>query len=609
MKNAENMNCHNSDNIVHPSRSAVSSKDVFSKKIKNEKKYKKTRKSKKYKTCAGNWKIRIFLWFLLWIDLKNDLVETNEIFENIKTQDNTGCCLPKMNDRLNYNTEVKMLVKVRFLTTVLKLSSGSNYRFFISNKIRNQNKKMENGNGQLRQHVNLIQWNMGAKQWQRKFLEIEAVILQFTPDIFIVTEANMKMSLDEHEKNIAGYSMILPLSADIHGLARMVMLVRDGVETKILKKYMDDKVAAVWIRIGAAGRKPMNICGMYREHRFIYEGAPDDSGTDTNQNIRWYNFIESWKKVSNTGDTIVLGDLNLDFCKWSLPDARHSRMIEKVKDEIETLGFHQLVTQITRTWSGQPDTLIDHCWVNSPQRIIYVKNLVRSFSDHNLILVSFRTKNKIENKHKFFRRERRNFDIEKYRQDIQNIDWEPFFESEDLVFMNNFFTTHVLEILDGAAPLKLFQKRKNYRNWLNDEIKISLKSRDILREKARNSQCQNDWKTYRQARNQCVKKLKNCKNEYFKKLFKKVETEKTTKKLYNLAGELMGRNTIITPQQYLKEGTLIRKPAEMANLQMDFYVKKISDLMSKIKDEGRNPLRLLDAAINRWEDKDSVEVF
>ena len=114
---------------------------------------------------------------------------------------------------------------------------------------------------------------------------------------------------------------------------------------------------------------------------------------------------------------------------------------------------------------------------------------------------------------------------------------------------------------------------------------------------------------YRQARNQCVKKLKNCKNEYFKKLFKKVENEKTTKKLYNLAGKLMGRNSISIPQQYLNEGTLIRKPAEMANFQMDFYVKKISDLMSKIKDEGRNPLRLLDAAIDRWEDKDKVELF
>ena len=175
------------------------------------------------------------------------------------------------------------------------------------------------------------------------------------------------------------------------------------------------------------------------------------------------------------------------------------------------------------------------------RELIFIKNLVRSYSDHNLILVSFRTKNKIENKHNFFRRERRNFDVNKYRSDIDNIEWKPFYESEDLDYINNFFVTNVLKILDLAAPLKLFQKRKNYRNWLSDEVKSSMEIRDSLREKARVTGCQEDWVIYRQARNQCIKKLKECKKDYFETLFKKVENEKTMKKNYNLAGELMGK--------------------------------------------------------------------
>ena len=158
--------------------------------------------------------------------------------------------------------------------------------WLVSNKKHNSKKKMENRNGSLRQHINTIHWNMGAKQWQRKVLEIEAVILQFTPDIFIISEANMKMCLKDEEKNITGYSMVLPLSADKHGLARVVMLIRDGVNVKIQKHYMDRVVAAIWIKIGAAGRKPMNICGVYREHKFIYDGAPDDSGSDKKSNTK-----------------------------------------------------------------------------------------------------------------------------------------------------------------------------------------------------------------------------------------------------------------------------------------------------------------------------------
>ena len=158
-------------------------------------------------------------------------------------------------------------------------------------------------------------------------------------------------------------------------------------------------------------------------------------GLIKNQILRWFKFVDSWKRAAASGDTMVFGDTNIDYCRWASLDPKHSRMVEKMKEEIKTIGFHQMVTEVTRSWSGQPDSLIDQCWVNAPQRIIVVKNLVRSFSDHNLVLVSFRTKNKIENKHKFHRRERRNFDGDQYRRDIGNIDWKPFFDSEDLDFL------------------------------------------------------------------------------------------------------------------------------------------------------------------------------
>ena len=91
---------------------------------------------------------------------------------------------------------------------------------------------MENGNGSLRQHINSIHWNMGAKQWQKKRLEIKAVILQLSPDIFIITEDILKMDLKVEEKEIGGYTMLLPLSAEAHGLAIIVMLIREGVESE-----------------------------------------------------------------------------------------------------------------------------------------------------------------------------------------------------------------------------------------------------------------------------------------------------------------------------------------------------------------------------------------
>ena len=223
------------------------------------------------------------------------------------------------------------------------------------------------------------------------------------------------------------------------------------------------------------------------------------------------------------GDSMVFGYTNLDYFRWTLSESNHNRRVEKTKDEIETLGFHQMIHGVTRTWSSQPNSLIDQCC--TPQTNIF-KNIVRSFSYHNLLLVYFRTKNKIENKHNILRREKKNFDDIKYKKDIAAIDWNPFYDSDDLDFLNNFFVTNVLNILDVAAPVKSYQRRKNYRNWVSDEMIAEMKIRDSLRETARVTGSQQDWILYIQARNQCIKKLKEC-----KKLFQQVEEKKQLQRI------------------------------------------------------------------------------
>ena len=54
---------------------------------------------------------------------------------------------------------------------------------------------------------------------------------------------------------------------------------------------------------------------------------------------------------------------------------------------------------------------------------------------------------------------------------------------------------------------------------------------------------------------------------------------------------------------------LVQKPGEMANCQQDLYVAKVESLIRKIKTSGRNLFRYLDAAFQKWEDKDKVQIF
>ena len=44
---------------------------------------------------------------------------------------------------------------------------------------------------------------------------------------------------------------------------------------------------------------------------------------------------------------------------------------------------------------GQADSLVDQVWINRPQRIVSHQNEVRGSSDHNLISILVRTKDRL----------------------------------------------------------------------------------------------------------------------------------------------------------------------------------------------------------------------
>ena len=245
--------------------------------------------------------------------------------------------------------------------------------FKLSHKLKNKLVKIINGNQTSRNSLTIAHWNMGGKHWQRKLIEAEAVTMQYCPDIFIVSEANMLNSLTPLEKNIPGYKLYLPKTSQSQIISRLVIFVKEGINVEVKNELMDDEVSAIWLKCGSRGRRPLLIAGIYREHKFLFQGA--ETGSDRAQQQRWSKFVDKWKVAAAVAnhDVYVVGDTNLDFASWDNPDIAHQRMIEKVKLEIEMSGFQQLVQGMTRSWPGQQDSLLDQVWVNNPEKVISVQ--------------------------------------------------------------------------------------------------------------------------------------------------------------------------------------------------------------------------------------------
>ena len=326
-----------------------------------------------------------------------------------------------------------------------------------SNKTRNRMTRMTNGNRECKNNLKIIHWNMGAKLWENKLLEIQAVILKYKPDIYAVSEANLKLTLQTDKREIQGYKMYLPRTIEVHNHAKLVVLVREDLDVHIQNQHMDPIVAAIWMKITSKGRRSLNLGFVYREHQYIWEQNPTNSVAPVQQQMRWNMFVENWKNIARNADVALLGDLNLDHLTWDQPDHSHTRMIDKIKTDIETLGFNQMVEGVTRTWPGQPDTNLDHCWLNTPWRLIAYRNTERAFSDHNLIWVNLHMKYKVTNSHEFTRRDRTEINVNEYKNRIAQIDWTDFDNCENLEVLNDIFEKNILEVLDALAPLKTSQ--------------------------------------------------------------------------------------------------------------------------------------------------------
>ena len=89
--------------------------------------------------------------------------------------------------------------------------------------------------------------------------------------------------------------------------------------------------------------------------------------------------------------------------------------------------------------------------------------------------------------------------------------------------------SNFLNILRKHAPRRVIKVRNKPAPWLNSEIKKEIFNRDSLKRKAIKSGSQNDWSTFKKARNAVNYSIRCPKSEYYRhKLNENVGDQRTT---------------------------------------------------------------------------------
>ena len=467
-----------------------------------------------------------------------------------------------------------------------------------SPKKRNKNMKSYNGNRQS--CISIMSWNLGPRHWDKKREDIQLLVDQENPDFVFITEANLFNFIPNHLVEIEGYTLTRAKTTETLGYSRVVLLAKEGLVYTVETTRMHDQVSSIWLRIGGKGRKALTLGGVYREHSLVRQPEPNNSSDTVQQERRWKIFVNQWKAASSAGQCIVIGDINLDLGKWDTPEPSQEKMYDMVKEEICTINTSQVITGPTRFWPGTIPSHIDQCWSNTTEKILNIRNRTRGEGDHNLISITFRLSGKIASNMEVLGRDWREFSTEEFKRRLSLTNWTSVLEAANPDIANYEFENKFSSLLESLAPMRKSQPRRKISRWISNSSKALIIQRDIARDIAVISSQEEDWGTYRRLRNRCNKNIKKDRRDNQKEIFKKCQDNKDSKGLFRYTKKKMGWKVGGTPQVFQIDGKMITNPTTMANIQMEYYHKKVKKLVENLPPQTADPLSSLREAMARW---------
>ena len=190
-------------------------------------------------------------------------------------------------------------------------------------------------------------------------------------------------------------------------------------------------------------------------------------------------------------------------------------------------------------------------------------------------------------------------------QGVTNTKWLDIYISEDVNEASESVTKKLTNILNNLAPLKTFQVRKNYCDWMSQESKTLIKKRNEAQRYACLTQKDEDWNSYKRLRNQVTNRLKYEKcNSSRRKL---AECSSNSKNTWKVVKSILSWSSSGPPNQLVYEGALLTKPAELSETMNKFFIDKVAKLRQNLPNSTGDPLDLVKRLMNGVECKFSFK--
>ena len=273
-------------------------------------------------------------------------------------------------------------------------------------------------------------------------------------------------------------------------------------------------------------------------------------------------------------------------------------MLKNLCDELQTNGWAQLVKSSTHQTNREgvvSESLIDHIWTNSPQKVARTGQEELASSEHQLVWVERTTRQLVERVKKIEKRSRLNYRKEDLERMCRQEQWE--YEGTEersekmLEARVERLEDKIQAILEKVAPMKTKTlSAREKPKWLTPEMQNRRKEKVRLRKKASRSKKIKDEHEARKVRNESAKEMKNAKLEYLRKKLENLD--RNSPDSWAAVGEYLGWRKPVSPTMLVQDGKVLIKGQELAEAMLTQYVRKEEEVNRALGEAKGDYLRV-----------------
>ena len=397
-----------------------------------------------------------------------------------------------------------------------------------------------------------------------------AELLQSFPGMHILSlsETHIEARSDQEDGvyDIPGYSFISrPRKSGKGGGVGAYIL--DGISWDRRDDLENENIEAIWLEVRPSHSNSFLLCIMYR---------PPESFKYLSKDFNTHLHEMLAKASEKSQETILLGDLNVDFLKHDNKD---------LKSILNIFGYKQMIQKPTRIAEAS-ETLIDVILTNKPSNVVKTEVIPTGIGDHDMVGCARKINHLRFKPRQIICRDYKSYKPEAMNKDLEAVDWTYFYSCRHVNEAWSIMKSILTNIFDRHAPKLCKNIRGQSAPWLSSDVKKLMNDRDKLLRKSRRTKDQLDISQYKRKRNEVNIAIRKARSSYHKNMLK--ENSGNPNKFWKSLKTIYPTKSTTGPSMHSFDidGIKTDDPARISNAFCSFF----ATVTSKLR-ESAIPLR------------------